>query len=111
MYLKSRLKGAYMKNMFFLALLLASIGSSAQSANWNNSPNNINNSQSNWSNSSSNWNNSPSNWSNSKNNQMATNGIYGNDGKRLGYETKTQSGVTNFYDNNGNRIGYQPSNR
>jgi hypothetical protein len=73
-----------------------------QVANWDNSPANWNNSQSNWDNSSANWNNSPSNWN-------ATNGVYDNQGKRIGYEVQAPTGVTNVFDNNGNRIGYVPS--
>lgn len=80
-----------------------------QSTNWDNSPANWNNSQSNWDNSSANWNNSPSNWNNSSSNWSSTNGIYDNQGKRLGYEVQAPTGVTNVFDNNGNRIGYIPS--
>jgi hypothetical protein len=80
-----------------------------QVANWDNSPANWNNSQSNWDNSSANWNNSPSNWNNSSSNWNATNGVYDNQGKRLGYEVQAPTGVTNVFDNNGNRIGYVPS--
>ena len=49
-----------------------------------------------------NWNNSPNNWS-------ATNGVYDNSGRRIGYETQSPEGVTNVFDNNGNRIGYSPA--
>ena len=80
----------------------------AQSANWDNSPANWNNSQANWDNSPANWNNSPSNWNNSQNNWNSNNGVYDNQGRRLGYEVQAPSGVTNVFDNNGNRIGYVP---
>ncbi|WP_216187830.1 hypothetical protein [Polynucleobacter sp. MWH-HuK1] len=80
-----------------------------QVANWDNSPANWKNSESNWDNSPANWNNSPSNWNNSSSNWNATNGIYDNQGKRLGYEVQSPAGVTNVFDNNGNRIGYVPS--
>jgi len=63
----------------------------------------------NWDNSPANWNNSPSNWNNSSSNWNATNGVYDNQGKRLGYEVQAPTGVTNVFDKNGNRIGYVPS--
>jgi hypothetical protein len=81
-----------MKHLIALFLIAQSLllvrGASAQANNWQNSPNN--------------WNNSPNNWS-------ATNGVYDNGGKRIGYETQSPSGVTNVFDNNGNRIGYSPA--
>ena len=40
---------------------------------------------------------------------VSTNGVFDNSGNRIGYETKTDQGVTNIFDNNGNRIGYSPS--
>ena len=91
------------------SLLFGTVDLMAQAANWDNSPANWNNSQSNWDNSSANWNNSPSNWNNSSSNWSATNGVYDNQGKRLGYEVQAPTGVTNVFDNNGNRIGYVPS--
>jgi hypothetical protein len=94
--------------MLILSLLLAGTAS-AQVNNWENSPNNWNNSQNNWSNSPNNWQNSPNNWNNSANNWNATNGVYNNQGNRIGYETQSPSGVTNVFDNNGNRIGYTPA--
>ena len=81
----------------------------AQVTNWNNSPYNWNNSADNWNNSANNWQNSPNNWNNSPYNWNSTNGIYDNQGNRIGYETQSPTGVTNVYDNNGNRIGYSPS--
>lgn len=79
--------------------------------NFNNSPLNYENSLLNYENSPLNYNNSPLNYQNSPNNYSATNGVYDNGGNRIGYETKSPSGVTNIYDNRGNRIGYQPSSR
>ena len=67
----------------------------AQSVNWDSNP--------------SNWNNSVSNWDNNPSNAYTNNGVYNNQGQRIGYETKAPSGVTNVYDNNGNRVGYSPS--
>ena len=49
------------------------------------------------------------NWENSPNNWNATNGVYNNQGNRIGYETQSPTGVTNVFDNNGNRIGYTPA--
>ncbi len=48
-----------------------------------------------------NWNDSPSNYN-------STNGVFDNQGNRIGYETKSPEGVTNIFDNNGNRLGYVP---
>ena len=77
---------------------------SASAYNFENSPNNFNNSP-------YNFNNSPYNFNNSPNNFNATNGVYDNNGNRLGYEVQAPTGVTNLFDNNGNRIGYTPSRR
>lgn len=82
---------------------------SAQANSWQNSPNNWNNSQNNWNNSPNNWQNSPNNWQNSPNNWNSKNGVYDNNGNRVGYETQSPTGVTNVYDNNGNRVGYSPN--
>ena len=76
----------------------------ASAYNFENSPNNFNNSLYNFNNSTYNFNNSPNNFN-------ATNGVYDNNGNRLGYEVQAPTGVTNLFDNNGNRIGYTPSRR
>jgi len=55
--------------------------------------------------------NSPYNMDNSPYNASAKNGVYDNNGNRVGYEVKAPSGVTNYFDNSGNRIGYTPSKR
>ena len=102
-----------MKHLIALFLIAQSLllvrGASAQANNWQNSPNNWQNSPNNWDNSPNNWQNSPNNWNNSPNNWSATNGVYDNGGKRIGYETQSPAGVTNVFDNNGNRIGYSPA--
>lgn len=85
--------------------------SNAQVTNLQNSPYNMQNSQFNMENSSYNMRNSPYNMENSPYNLNSNNGIYDNNGNRMGYEVKAPSGVTNYFDNNGNRIGYTPSNR
>lgn len=54
------------------------------------------------------WNNSPYNWNNTYLNPYAKNGIYDNDGNRIGYERKNEYGTTNIFDNDGNRQGYKP---
>ena len=41
-------------------------------------------------------------------NYNSTNGVFDNQGNRIGYETKSPEGVTNIFDNNGNRLGYVP---
>ena len=82
----------------------------AQITNWDSSPLNYQNSTLNYENSPLNYQNSPLNYQNSPPlNYSATNGLYDNQGNRLGYETKSPSGVTNLYDNSGNRIGYIPA--
>lgn len=99
------------KTMAMVVGLVCSCVQAQQAINWNDSPNNFQNSPNNWENSSNNWNNSPNNWQNSANNFSANNGVYDNQGNRLGYEVRAPSGVTNVFDNNGNRIGYVPSQR
>jgi len=81
----------------------------AQTQNYNDSSLNYQNSDLNYENSPLNYKNSPLNYKNSALNYDATNGLYDNNGNRIGYETRAPSGVTNFYDSNGNRIGYSPS--
>ncbi|WP_205627506.1 hypothetical protein [Polynucleobacter yangtzensis] len=51
------------------------------------------------------------NYQNSPMNYNSNNGVYDNNGKRIGYEVTAPSGVTNVFDNNGNRIGYSPAKR
>ena len=80
-----------------LAILLCTLTATSkaqQTYNWNDSPQNWQNSQQNWNNSSNNWNNSPSNWNNSPSNYNSTNGVFDNQGNRIGYETKAPEGVT-----------------
>jgi len=105
-------------NMAYVARIFAVVSfglipylSSGQTFNWDSSPLNFNNSSLNFNNSPLNYENSPLNYQNSPLNYGATNGIYDNNGNRLGYETKSPSGVTNIYDNSGNRIGYSPSKK
>ncbi len=86
-----------MKRLIFIGTLFISSGSYAQVTSWENSP--------------LNYNNSPLNYNNSPLNYNSTNGVYDNNGNRIGYETQSPTGVTNVFDNNGNRIGYSPSKR
>ena len=79
----------------------AQVDSIGQSLNFHNSPMNYENSP-------MNYNNSPLNYQNSPLNFNATNGVYDSGGNRVGYETKSPSGVTNYFDNSGNRVGYSP---
>lgn len=79
------------------------------SANFNNSPFNYNNSLMNFDNSPFNYNNSPMNYNNSPMNYGATNGVYDNNGNRIGYTTVTPQGITNIYGNDGNRLGFVPA--
>ena len=100
----------FIKRLFGICLGICIANAAfSQTNNWNNSPYNWNNSVDNWNNSPNNWQNSPNNWNNSPYNWNSTNGIYDNQGNRIGYETQSPTGVTNVYDNNGNRIGYSPS--
>ncbi len=85
--------------------------SAVAQTNWQNSPLNYQNSELNFNNSPLNYNNSPLNYQNSPLNYNATNGVFDNNGNRLGYEVQAPTGVTNLFDNNGNRIGYTPSRR
>ena len=73
---------------------------------WDNSPFNYKNSQYNYDNSQYNYKNSQYNWENSQYNTSSKNGLYDNQGNRMGYETRSEQGTRNIYDNNGNRIGY-----
>lgn len=95
--------------LLFTALVMMSQLAFSQVTNWDSSPLNYQNSTLNYDNSPLNYQNSPLNYQNSPLNYSATNGLYDNQGNRLGYETKSPSGVTNLYDNNGNRIGYVPA--
>ena len=66
-----------------------------------------NNSPYNFANSPYNYANSPYNFDNSAYNPYAKNAVYDGQGRRAGYSTTTDEGVTNFYDNQGVRKGYQ----
>ena len=102
-----------MRYLFFL-LLFAQIALFAKysvAQNIRNSPYNMENSPYNMENSPYNSTNSPYNINNSQFNLDATNGVYSNQGQRIGYEVKAPSGVVNYFDNNGNRIGYTPSQK
>ena len=99
------------KAMLVFGCVVCSSVQAQQALNWNDSPNNFQNSQNNWENSPNNFQNSPNNWQNSPNNYSANNGVYDNQGNRVGYEVRAPSGVTNVFDNNGNRVGYVPSQR
>lgn len=73
------------------------------------SPYSFQNSDFNFENSPYNYRNSPYNFNNGAINARSTNGIYNNEGHRIGYEVQSPAGVTNFFGNEGNRIGYQPA--
>ena len=100
-----------MKSLTLSVLLVLSFPILAQVATLDNSPYNMQNSPYNMDNSPYNMRNSPYNMDNSPYNASATNGVYDNNGSRIGYEVKAPSGVTNYFDNSGNRIGYTPSKR
>ena len=86
----------YLVTLFLLAqLAIYARYTEAQVTNWDSSP--------------LNYQNSPLNYQNSPLNYNSTNGVYDNNGSRIGYQTQSPSGVTNVFDNNGNRIGYSPS--
>jgi hypothetical protein len=69
---------------------------------------NFDNSPFNFQNSPYNYANSPYNFANSQYNAFAPNAVYDAQGRRAGYTTTSESGVTNLYDNQGNRTGYAP---
>ena len=98
-----------MKKICLLFVIFIVSPSFGQSSNWENSPYNFKNSEFNYQNSPYNYNNSPYNYQNSPFNTNSTNGVFDNNGNRIGYETKTRDGVSNIFDNNGNRIGYRPA--
>lgn len=75
---------------------------------YDSSPFNYDNSEYNFENSPYNYKNSPYNHENSRYNQNATNGIYNEDGERIGYGVRREDGGINFYNNDGDRVGYQP---
>lgn len=106
------IKMKYLITLFLLAqLAIYARYTEAQVTNWESSPLNYQNSPLNYQNSPLNYQNSPLNYQNSPLNYNSTNGVYDNNGSRIGYQTQSPSGVTNVYDNNGNRIGYSPSKR
>jgi hypothetical protein len=93
--------------LFFVVFVVSPAFS--QITSWEKSPLNYKNSELNYQNSPLSYNNSPLNYQNSPLNTNSTNGVYDNKGNRIGYETKSNEGVTNLFDNNGNRIGYSPA--
>ena len=96
--------------MAVVSFLVACSSANAQQAtNFNDSPYNFQNSLDNFNNSPNNFNNSPINFNNSPNNFNSTNGVYDNQGNRIGYEVQAPSGVTNIYSNDGRRMGYVPA--
>ena len=96
--LNKEIKMKYLVTLFLLAqLAIYARYTEAQVTNWDSSP--------------LNYQNSPLNYQNSPLNYNSTNGVYDNNGSRIGYQTQSPSGVTNVFDNNGNRIGYSPSKR
>ena len=72
------------------------------------SPINYANSPINPENSPINYRNSPINPANSPINPNSHNGVYNDNGERIGYAVPNNQGTVNIFDNNGNRIGYNP---
>jgi hypothetical protein len=104
------MKHAYLAAVLVSAsLFMSATAASAQS--YNSSPYNYQNSPYNYENSPYNYRNSPYNYNNSPYNSNATNGIYDNDGNRLGYAVRRSDGGVNFFDDDGNRTGYLPRGR
>ena len=97
-----------MKKLFF-ALALFAPGLALAQLSYETSPLTHNNSRLTHANSSLNRENSPLNWENSSMNPNSRNGIYSNDGNRIGYAVRNSSGVTNVFTNDGSRIGYIPA--
>jgi hypothetical protein len=100
-----------MRRLLTVFLVTCSPCSFAQVNNLNNSPYNMENSIYNMENSPYNMRNSPYNMENSPYNLNSNNGVYDNQGNRMGYKVTEPSGVTNYYDNQGNRTGYTPSQK
>lgn len=71
---------------------------------------NFENSEYNYENTEYDFRNSPYNYDNSPYNPNS-NSIYDANGKRIGYEVESPSGVRNIFDTNGDRIGYKPARR
>lgn len=89
------------------ALIFSCTVQAQQSALFENSPLNYDNSAANFNNSPANFQNSPLNWENSRMNINGTNGVFDQQGNRIGYEVTAPSGVVNRFDNDGNRTGYR----
>jgi hypothetical protein len=85
---------------------LASKSACAQVVSWEHNPLNYKNSPYNYANSQYNYANSQYNWENNSYNLDSKNGIYTNDGNRVGYEVKNVQGARNIYAPDGNRMGY-----
>ena len=101
--------GGSMKKIWLLFVVFVVSPAFGQITSWENSPINYKNSELNYQNSPLNYNNSPLNYQNSPLNTNSTNGVYDNNGNRIGYETTSNEGVRNIFDNNGNRISYSPA--
>jgi hypothetical protein len=95
-----------MRTLFVIAALITS--SSAYAQNWNASPYNYNNSPHNYNSSPYNYNSSPYNYNNSPYDMNSRNGIYDNDGNRVGYGVQRSDEGKNYFDNSSNRSGYRP---
>lgn len=93
------------------ALLLPGPSSSDQTLDYVAGPLNFDNSSFDFDNSMLNFDNSPYNYDNSAIKPFPGNGLYDNDGRRVGYYVDAPSGVRNIFDTNGNRVGYLPANR
>ena len=76
--------------------------------NWQDSPYNYKNSEYNPQNSPYSYDNSPYNPKNSQYNYAnpRANGVYDNEGNRVGYVVDSQEGVRNYFNNDGQWIGY-----
>ena len=98
-----------MKTVMASSLLFVATLCSAQVTTYENSPYNYKNSPYNYENSQYNYKNSPYNYNNSSVNPYATNAVFDDKGRRIGYKTESNQGTTNYYSNDGTRRGY--SNR
>jgi hypothetical protein len=96
-------------NLIVSAVAFSSVlAASAFAQSYQNSPYNYQNSEYNYDNSSYNYRNSPYNYENSPYNSNSSNGVYDNDGNRIGYSVRRSDGSgVNIFDDDGNRIGYQ----
>jgi hypothetical protein len=94
-----------LRRTFFAATVALLSAGPATAQLFEDSPLNFQNSPFNFQNSPFNFQNNPLNF---QNGPFGNNGIYDNNGNRMGYGVYRPDGGMNFFDNQGNRFGYRP---